>query len=710
MSVFSLPMELTPEMEMPMLVISTVYPNAAPQDVEKLVTREVEGSAASLSGVKTISSISNENFSIVMMQYEYGTNMDIAYTDLKERLDGISNSLPEEALSPIVIEIDMNALMGAMTLSVTSDNRGNLRHYVEDEIVPEFLKLSSVADVSISGGREEYIRVELIEERMQQYGVGMNAVSAALSGADFSMPVGSADYGSRSLSVRGQVEAETVEALRNIPLSTPSGGVIRLSDVANVHESVRDADSISRYNSQENITLSIQKRQSASVAAVSRDVRAVIDELTQEDEAVHINIAQDTSEIVTDSLQSVVSALVLGILIAMLILFLFFGDLRASLIVGCSMPISLLVTFILMNLMGFSLNVVTMSAMILGVGMMVDNSIVVLDSCFKSRGKSGDYRDAAVKGTKFVLMSILGSTLTTVVVFLPLAVIQGMSGQMFKPLGFTIIFAMSASFISAITLVPLFFTRYRPVENREARMSRLLARVERGYDRLLRSLLRKKKTVLMVSVGIVVLSLGLATQIDMELMPAVDEGTVLMEVGMRPWTRLEEVDATMAVLEDIAARHPDVERYTMAGGGAGGLMSLANGGATATLSLYLAKDRDMSTDEVIDYLRNEVRALPDCEINISSVSSSQSGMAGTGAEINLKGNDLDTLRTAAAPIMAMMEERPDLVRVTSDTEGGSPELEIVVDPLRAASYGFTPVQILAGARAALSGQETTDIR
>jgi multidrug efflux pump subunit AcrB len=184
-----------------------------------------------------------------------------------------------------------------------------------------------------------------------------------------------------------------------------------------------------------------------------------------------------------------------------------------------------------------------------------------------------------------------------------------------------------------------------------------------------------------------------------------------MEVGMRPGTRLEEVDATMAVLEDIAARHPDVDRYSMTGGGgAGDLMSLANGGATATLYLYLAKDRDMSTDEMIDYLRNEVLALPDCEINISSVSSSQSGMVGTGAEINLKGNDLDALRAAAVPIMAMMEERPDLVRVTSDTEGGSPELEIVVDPLRAASYGLTPVQILAGARAALSGQETIDIR
>jgi multidrug efflux pump subunit AcrB len=245
-SVFSLPLELTPELEMPMLVISTIYPGAAPQDVEKLVTHEIEGVAASLSGIKSIASNSNENSSLVMLTYEYGTNMDIAYTDLTERLGTITNSLPAETMSPLIIEIDLNNMTPNVTLSVSSETVDNLRNYVEEEIVPELEKLSSVADVSISGGREQYIRVELREEKLSQYGVGMAAVIGALSAADFSLPAGNADYGDRSLAVRGQSEVHTVAELRLLPISLPGGAVIRLEDVATVYEALRDADSLSR--------------------------------------------------------------------------------------------------------------------------------------------------------------------------------------------------------------------------------------------------------------------------------------------------------------------------------------------------------------------------------------------------------------------------------------------------------------------------------
>jgi multidrug efflux pump subunit AcrB len=708
MSILSLPMELTPEMSMPMLVVSTAYPNASPEDEEKLISREIEGAVSSLSNVKSVSSNAAENFSLVMLTYEYGVNMDIAYSDLKERLDSMANALPDAAFEPLVVEIDMNAMMGALTLSVTSETQDNLRYFVEDKIEPEFLRLSSVADVSLSGGRVDYIRVELNEARMQQYGISMDSIVAGLNGSDFSLPVGESDFGGLSLSVRGGVEATGIDSLKRIPLATPRGAVIRLADVAEVHEALREADSVSRFNGQENISLDIQKRQSVGVVDTSREVRETMDELARQYPGVSIAVVRDNSEMVSSSIRSVATALVLGIAIAMLVLFCFFGDLRASLIVGSSMPVSLLLTFIMMNLAGFTLNVITLGALVVGVGMMVDNSIVVIDSCFKSRSPERTIRESVLQGVKFVLASVIGATLTTVVVFFPLATIQGMVGQMFTPLGFTVIFALSASLMSAVTLVPLFFVTFKPAENDNAPLGKLLKILGNGYVRLLGTLLNRRKTVALFFVGFIALSLFLATQLDVELAPATDEGVILIEADMRPGLNLQEAAAKMELLEELAQENPDVGTYALTVGASSSNMSLGGGGA-ATMYLYLKDDRAKSTDEIIEQLQEDAKAITESDIRISSSSSAGAGMS-TGAEINLKGNDLDALRGAAVDVQALMEKHPGIIRAASGVQGGNPQVEIIVDPMLAMAHGLTPSRILAGAYTALNGAETVTLR
>jgi multidrug efflux pump subunit AcrB len=708
-SILSLPMELSPEISLPMLVVSTVYPNASPEDVEKLISREIESAVSSLSNVKSVTSNSMENFSLVMLTYEYGVNMDIAYSDLKERLDGTANSLPDAAFEPLVVEIDMNALMGAMTLSVTSETQDNLRYFVEDKIEPEFLRLSSVADVSLSGGRADYIRVELNEARMQQYGISMDNIVAGLNGSDFSLPVGESDFGGLSLPVRGGVEATGIDSLKKMPLTTPSGAVIRLADVADVHEALREADSVSRFNERENISLDIQKRQSVSVVDTSREVRETMDELARKYPDVSIAVVQDSSEMVSSSIRSVATALVLGIVIAMLILFCFFGDLRASLIVGSSMPVSLLLTFIMMNLAGFNLNVVTLGALVMGVGMIVDNSIVVIDSCFESHSQERTIRESVLQGVKFVLTSVIGATLTTVVVFFPLATIQGMVGQMFTPLGFTIIFALSASLISAVTLVPLFFVTFKPIENDNAPLGKFLKILENGYVRLLGTLLNRRKTVALFFVGFIALSLFLASQLDVELSPATDEGIILIEADMRPGLNLQEATAKMALLEELAQENPEVDAYSLTVGASSSIMNLAGGGSAAAMYLYLKDSRTKSTGEIIEQLREDTKVVTESDIRISSSGSADAGMS-TGAEINLKGNDFDVLRSVAVDVQALMENHPGIIRAASDVQGGNPQVEIIVDPMLSMAHGLTPSRILAGAYTALNGAETITLR
>ncbi|MDL2233059.1 efflux RND transporter permease subunit [Ruminococcaceae bacterium OttesenSCG-928-L11] len=704
MSIFSLPLELTPDMEMPMLIINTVYPGASPEDVEKLVTREVEGTIASLSGIDSIMSTSQENYSLVIVSYEYGTNMDLAYMDLRERLDLIANTLPDDTMEPVVIEMDMNA-MEAISLSVTSDSQDNLLYVVESEIVPEFEKLTTVADVSVYGGEEQYIKVELIPELLQQYGVAMTTITSSVSTADFSYPVGTIDFGDQSMSLRSSVQYRTIEALKNIPIPTATGSVLRLGDVANVYETTKNASSISRYNGAENISLGIQKRQSESAVTVARAVRETADALNDEYDNLEISVIYDSSEMITDSLSSVASTLVLGILISMVVLFLFLGDIKASLIVGSSMPISLLVTFIFMEMMGYTMNIVTMSGLVLGVGMMVDNSIVVLDSCFKSRTQNKSIHDAALEGTKFVTLSIVASTITTVVVFFPLASIQGISGQLFGPLGFTIIFSLTASLLSAMTLVPLFFCQFKPEERAKAPAARLLKKLERGYGKLLRKLLKKKKTVMAVSMAILAVSLLLATQLNTELMPAVDEGAISISVSTRPGLKLAQIDEKMRGLEEMVDSHPDVERYSMSAG-SGSVLSSGN----STIMAYLKSDRRLETKEIVEQWRLETADIIDCEIAINETSSTAMSMASSDVQVSLRASDLDSLKEAAVIVQEMMQAHPDIIRTSSSLESVKPQTEIVVDPLKAANVGLSPIQVAGSLNAILNGADTVSIK
>lgn len=707
MSIATTPLEMTPDIEMPMFVVMTTYPGAGPEDVEELVSKKVEDACSTLNGLKNVQSVSQENVSLVILELEYGSNMDIAHMDLQEKINRYKGLLPDNASDPIIMEMDVNG-MPSVVLSASATGDINLLNYINESIVPEFEKLSGVASVDVAGGQEEYISIQLMEDRLRQYGLDIDTISALLSAANFSIPAGDADMGTQSLAVRAAVEYKTVESLRDVPIPLRSGGVIHLSDVAQIFRTSRDADSISRYNGVDNISLSITKRQSASTLDVSRTVLREVGRLNAADSGVRLDVIYDSSDMIVDSVKTVFSTLILGVLLSMLVLFLFFGDIKASLIVGSSMPISLLVTVILMKLMGFSLNVVSLGGMVIGVGMMVDSSIVVIESCFRrSSTERQDFKKCAIEGAGFVAMSIIASTITTVVVFLPISVMKGLSGQLFKQLGFTIIFSLTASLICALTLVPLFFSMFKPVERREAPISRFVRKVEVGYGNLLRHILPFKKTVVLVSILLLVGSIALVPLIHVEMMPSVDEGTIAVSAELRPGLQVGRVDEIMTDIEQLAANHPDVERYSLSTGG-GSMMMGSSGGAT--LTAYLKGDREMSTNEVVEQWRQETREMLDCEINVESSSSSMGSMAGGGdVEVNLQGNDYDLLKTTSAEIESLMHQNSGIVRVTSTVAKGNPQAKVEIDPLKAASKGFQPAQIGSLIYKVLSGSEVTTL-
>ena len=532
-SLTTLRLELMPDMEMPMKIVYTVYPGADSESVDDLVTTPIEDKIGSLSGVKSITSSSMENVSMVLLQYDYDQNVNDAYLDLRAALDQVKSDLPDDSQDPMIIEMNMDS-MPSITYSVSTSDGTDALAFANQDVVPELEALSSVAQVTVSGGQEQYIKVELDRNALSQYGLNMNSIAQYIKATDFTIPLGNLEQGSQSISAISTSDNDTVQAIRDIPLYTATGSVIHLSDVADVDWSVKDADSIARFNGEDTVTISMTKNQSASTIGMVNDVKKVMKNISEQNENAVIEASYDASEMIFESLSSVGSTLALGVILSMIVLFIFFGDWKASIIVGCSMPISLLMTVIVMALMGFSLNIMTLGGLVIAIGMMVDSSSVVIESCFRARDRVPDFKEAALQGTTEVISSIVASTITTVVVYLPLCFSGGMTGQIFMQLGLTIVFSLVASLISAITLVPLFFKMYQPQQKEDLKINHLLDIIKEKYDHMERKVLHRKKTSVLVAVLLLIASFVILSFTNIVAMPTMDEGMVSVEATFRP--------------------------------------------------------------------------------------------------------------------------------------------------------------------------------
>ncbi len=699
--------ELTPEMEMPMLVVATVYAGATPEDINDLITQKEEDAVSTLDSIDTVTSYSQENMSLMLIQYEYGTNMDTAYIDLKKAIDGIRSDLPDDITDPVIMELDMNA-QAVVTLAVSGDVGSNLYTYVDNNIVPEFEKLSSVGEVSLSGGQESYIRVQLDPEKMAQYHLSMTTVAQLVGAADYTIPAGDVTVGRQDLSVSVGNDFDTVESLKNVVIPLANGDIIHLSDVAEVSDGLKKADSIGRYNGEDIISLGIKKQQSSSAVEVSKQVMQEIEEITSKNPAVHITVVNDSSDTITESIQNVWQTLVIAIILSMIILWLFYGDIRASLIVGTSIPVSVMIALICMSAMGFSMNVISLTSLVLGVGMMVDNSINVLDGCF--RAKDGrNYYDAAIEGARTMLGSITGGTITTCVVFIPLALLSGMTGQLFTQLGYTIVFCMTASLFSAVSIVPLCFLQFHPQEKDSAPVDHILKSFQGWYRRVMPHVIGKTGLVFGVTGLLLVAAFFMASKLQVDLMPTLDEGIVDITAKVKPGLTIDAVNEDIRELEELVQNDENVDHYLLTYGSSG--MSLS-AGSDVTISAYLKDKRKYSTEEMIDLWKRESEHMKNVTVSMEkgSTTSSSSMMGGDEIEIDLQSVNYDSAKTAANSLAEELRKREDVFQVHTSVENAAPVIKVTVNPAAAEAEGLTPASIGSVIYSNLSGIDAATIR
>ncbi len=586
-----------------------------------------------------------------------------------------------------------------MELSIQGEGSDRLLAYIDDTIVPELEKINGVASVETMGGSREYVQVLLHEEHMKQYGLSMSDIANAVMSADFTSTIGDINRGEVNISLTASESYSTVKSLEDISISLSSGDIIHLTDIASVSMIEEERNSISRYNGMDNINISISKNQSANTIDVCNKVVEVVDRLNASGLGIAITVSNNSGEQIYENIMNVVTSLLEGLAISMFVLLLFLGDWRAAVIVAVSMPLSVFAALVLMSVFGMTINLMSLGGLVVGIGMMVDNSIVVLESSFTHRTELRTFADSAIEGANLVAGSVIASTVTTIVVFLPIALMDGMAGQLFKQVGFTIVFSMVASLISSLTMVPMLFVQLAPVEKKKSLVNRALRKLENGYGKLLRAALTHKIDVILIALCILGGTVYLYTTLDQELMPNMDQGQISISVETKTGLSIDKTNEIMTQVEKVVASHEEVESYSLS----------SRGGGSANMSVYLNDSYQGTTQDFVSMLRQETVDIENCAIEVSE----RGGMSFGGnneVEIRLTGENYNILKEAAEQVRILVASAEGIDSASSSLSSGSPEAILKVDHVQAAALGLTPSAVVNQVRNMISGMNADTLQ
>lgn len=724
-SLSRMPIDLLPEMEIPYAVVSTNYSGVGPVEIEKLITKPLEESVGTVANIKSISSISSEGNSLVIAEFNYGTDMDFASLEMREKIDLVKGFLPEDASSPMVLKIDPNS---QPILQLTLSNGGDiakLQRSAEDNIKPRLERLDGVASITVSGGYEQQVQINVNQEKMRGYGLTIDYLSKILAAENLNMPGGEVKKGKQQLTIRTIGEFQSIEEIKDLLISLPSGDSVFLRDIAEVRLENKELQSIARTNGKNSINISVQKQSGKNTVKVAKLVNEEIENIKKDYPNIKINTVMDQSEYIQKSIDNVAGNAVIGGLLAVLILYLFLRNLRTTFIIGTAIPISIIATFILIYFSGVTINLMTLGGLALGVGMLVDNSIVVLENIYRFRQEGHSRKEAAETGAREVTMAITASTLTTVAVFLPIVFVEGMTATIFKQLALTVTMSLMASLVVSLTLVPMLSSKLLAIDTGEKRKEKgilkifsfvfdgfesLFVKIENGYKNLLKKALNHRVRTVIIAFVIFVSSIASIATVGAEFFPTMDQGQFSVSISLPEGSELKDTDAVVSEVESKLQSLNEIKTIFSRVGSGGGISIDGNKTNTANISVLLKdkKDRKRSAAEVADEVREIIKDIPGAEKSVTVASTfSMGGSGGAPVSINIKGDDLKTLKKVGDDFKNIVESVGGTREVKSSVEDGVPEVQINIDRKNAAQYGLTAAQIASSVKSTITGATAT---
>jgi len=725
-SLSRLSIDLFPEMELPVAVVVTNYSGVGPEEIEQQITKPIESVLSSVNNLDTISSTSSMGSSTVMIMLDWGSDMDFASLDIREKIDIIRDMLPDEADTPVIYKADLN-MMPIMQVAAYSADPMQLKQEMDDIILPRLERASGVASVWYVGGWEREIQVRVNPTKLNGYGLSLNSLTAELGSENVNYSAGTVREGRDDFLLRVTGEFENLDQVRRVVVGNFGGSPVYLEDVAEVVDGQKKVDQINRVNGQPGLTLMINKQSGANTVAAAREVKAELEKLQQEVPSVSFEIIMDQSEYIEQSINNLIRSAVEGGILAVFIILIFLRNFRSTMIISTSIPIAIIGAFVLLYFDNMTINMITLGGLALGIGLIVDDSIVVLENIYRYRGEGFDRVAAAREATNEVGPAVIASSLTLVSVFLPIVFVEGLAAQLFKPMALSISFCILASLAVSITLVPLLASRWLKVNKtgdvqsvKQERLrgwqriystsERLFNKLDMLYRRLLHTALKRRKLTLLLVTVIFVLTLCAIPLLGMEFMPSSDQGYVGISVEMPKGTALNETDRVVTDIERILETMPGIQSISSSVGSSGSMLGGGNADqASITLKMMPFSQRDISSEELAGQLSIKLQNIPGADIKVTAV---ESGMGGESApvEIKISGDDLDILAQLGDQVAAIVREVPGAREVASSLKEGRPEMHVVVNRDRASMYGLGLAEVASTVRTAIDGTVATRYR
>jgi HAE1 family hydrophobic/amphiphilic exporter-1 len=727
LSLARLPVDLMPDVSFPSITVRVGYPGVGPLEIEELITRPLEQAMGAVAGLERMESTSSEGSSRVTLNFAWGTDLNEAADDVRSRLDRIRGRFPEEAEAPFVFKFDANA-WPIMGVGVEGDyDRVRLREIAEHDLSSRLERVPGVASVTVDGGLRRQIHVLLSKEKIRALNLSVDRVVNLLRTENQNIPLGEIDEGDRTFLVRSQGQFERLDEIRDMVVLTQGGVPVYMKDIAEVRDSTEDFRSFTRINGKPGIRMRITKQSGTNTVQIAHGVREEVERINAQYPGVRLSVMDDSSVFIERSIDAVKEHALLGGFLVMLIIFLFLRDLRATFIVFTSIPISVIGTFALLYFNGYTLNTMTFGGLALGVGMIVDASIVVLENTFRHMEHGKDRMTAAIDGSEEVWSAILASTLTHIAVFVPLLFLSGVSSILFTQLSVVVMFSLTMSLFVAVTIVPVLCSRLLrlppPIHERRGLSGRLytasenfLNRMDERYSRLIHVALQHRPTVVGLGTAAVVAAFVILPTIGFELMPEADEGEVQVTAELPVGTRIERSEEVALRLESLAREYVPETEDVITNAGGGGFMGGGSNRVQMTLRLVTKEGRERSSETIARDLNRQLPGvIPGVIIQTRASGGNRvmSRIVGGGDSriaLEIRGDDLQTAQRVAEATKSVMDKVPEIRNARVGRDDGRPELAIQVDRPKAALLGLSVTGVAESIRTAVGGTQAAFFR